>query len=329
MTGAEKANIILEGLALLQEKQPELLASILANIPFATMTARAWLAATMEETVTKEEPDEAADEAAPSPTRWEPPAVAPGQIPLWPDKARATPNIFLRSALFGAIRRERRQMIDREQVAALGQTNIIYTGPRLDQGDLDAWQAILHTFKGQETGREGSVATYRILKIIGLKDCGNNRKVLKNRIERLSAGTIEINGENIGGIIGKVVEVEKKWAITLNPRLNTLFAPNQYTFIQWGVRRALAAKPLAQWLHGYYSSHAKPYPVRIETLKQLCGSAAGERKSFTQKLKKALAEVEQASAEAGSTFKWRIENKLVYVTRTPTAAQQRHMEKRQ
>lgn len=322
MTGAEKAGIILEGLALLREKQPELLASILANDPFAAIATRAWLANTMGE-------HRPADKAAPLPTRWNPPVVAPGQLPTWPDKARAIPNVFLRSALFGAIRRGQRRTLDREPLAALGQTNIIYTGPRLDQGDLDAWQAILHAFRGQDTGREGNFTTYRILKNIGLKASGKNLEVLKNRIERLSAGTIEINGENIGGIIGKVDRVEKKWAITLNPRLNMLFAPAQYTRLQWEVRRALATKPLAQWLHGYYSSHAKPYPVRIETLKQLCGSEAGERKSFTQNLKKALEEVEQASAEAGSAFKWRIENKLVYVTRTPTAAQHRHLEKRQ
>ena len=29
---------------------------------------------------------------------------------------------------------------------------------------------------------------------------------------------------------------------------------------------------LAQWLHGFYASHAKPFPIKIETLHRLCGS---------------------------------------------------------
>lgn len=325
MTGAEQANIILEGLALLQEKQPELLASIQANDPFAANAARAWLAATMGEAVTVEEPD-AADEAAPSPKRWQAPAVAPGQIPFWPDKARAIPNVFLRSALFGAIRRERRRMIDREQVAALNGIEITYTGPRLDQGDLDAWANIMHLARGKSVGERFRITSFAVLKTMGLTDAGGNRRILETRLGRLNAGTIEDMGRLLDARRDKATH---EWVISLNPQIAALFARDQYTLIQWGVRRALAAKPLAQWLYGYYSSHAKPYPMKVETVRRLCGSEAGEKKHFAQSIKKAFEALEQASAENGATFNGRIENKLVYISRTPTAAQQRHLEKQQ
>ena len=59
------------------------------------------------------------------------------QLPLWPEPVRAVPNGFLRSALFGAIRKGRRRYLKAEQLAALDGIEIRYTGQRLDQGDLD------------------------------------------------------------------------------------------------------------------------------------------------------------------------------------------------
>ena len=41
------------------------------------------------------------------------------QLPLWPEPVRAGPNGFLRSALFGAIRKGRRRYLKAEQLAAL------------------------------------------------------------------------------------------------------------------------------------------------------------------------------------------------------------------
>ncbi|CAD6532279.1 hypothetical protein LMG28727_02916 [Paraburkholderia kirstenboschensis] len=63
--------------------------------------------------------------------------------------------------------------------------------------------------------------------------------------------------------------------IVVNPKLQTLFAAEQFTQIDWNVRRA-GRKSLAQWLHGFYASHAKPYPMRTDTLLKLAGSEDGE-----------------------------------------------------
>lgn len=71
------------------------------------------------------------------------------QLPLWPDAVRAVPNSFLRSALFGAIRKGRRRFIKGEQIAAVDGIEIRYTGERLDQGDLDVWEALLHAARDQ------------------------------------------------------------------------------------------------------------------------------------------------------------------------------------
>lgn len=41
------------------------------------------------------------------------------QLPIWPEPVRAVPNGFLRSALFGAVRKVRRRYVKGEQLAAV------------------------------------------------------------------------------------------------------------------------------------------------------------------------------------------------------------------
>ena len=298
-------------LALLQERQPQMLADLAAGRAASVELARLFL---------KTHGGEAA------PRREVIPPTAPAvQLPLWPEHLRAVPNGFLRSALFGAIKRGRRAILNQVQLAALGGIELWYTGPRLDQGDLDAWGAILHTLRGQGMGRECRTTSAALLRLMGFADSGKHRKLLEDKIARLNASAVKIKCGRytyMGSLLDWAAKDEEtqEWVIVLNPKLAELFAPDQYTRLQWGTRRALAGQPLAQWLHGYYSSHVDPYPLRIETLHRLCGSEAGELKSFTQKLKKALEAVERASAAAGEGFAWKIEGGRLHVTRTPPAA---------
>lgn len=315
-----------EELALLEAREPGLFASLKADELFAAESVRGWL-----NSVKRQGEAGRIGEAEPT-GKQVAPAVAV-QLPLWAEPMRAVPNGVLRSALFGAIRRGRRPYLDGERLAALEGIEIKYTGTRLDQGDLDAWEAILHTLRAQKMGNQCRTTSYALLKTIGLKDSGDNRRILHKRITRLTANAVEIRQGRycyIGGLLHEAFKDEEtqEWVITLNPHLVALFAPDQFTLVQWGTRRELAGQPLAQWLHGFYSSHAAPFPLRIETLHRLCGSETGELWKFTQTLKKALEAVAQACAAAGETFSWRIEGGLVYVERTPTAAQRRHLEKR-
>ena len=105
--------------------------------------------------------------------------------------------------------------------------------------------------------------------------------------------------------------------------------PYQVESVLAEVGDALAAKPLAQWLHGFFSSHAAPKPIKVETLHRLSGSEAGELKHFTQALKAALEALEKASAAAGQVFAWRIEGGVLHVTRTPSPSQKRHLERQE
>ncbi len=255
------------------------------------------------------------------------------QLPLWPEPVRAVPNGFLRSALFGAIAKGKRRYIEGEQLAALDGIEIRYTGQRLDQGDLDAWESVLHAVRLQELGSHCRVTSYALLKLMGLTDTGKNRATLHTRITRLVANALEVKQGRysyMGSLIAGAAKDEEtqEWVVELNPKLRPLFASDQFTQVEWNVRHALSGKPMAQWLHGFYASHAKPFPMKVETLLKLAGSENADPRSNRQKLRKALDAVAEASATHGEGFCCEIRGDLVHVEKKAQGAQRRHLAKK-
>ena len=255
------------------------------------------------------------------------------QLPLWPEPVRAVPNGFLRSALFGAIRKGRRRYFKAEQLAALDGIEIRYTGERLDQGDLDVWESVLHAVRLQELGSRCRVTSYTLLKLMGKTDTGKNRATLHKRITRLRANAVEVRQGRycyIGGLIAGAAKDEEtqEWVIELDAKLRPLFAADQFTQVEWAVRHALDGQPLAQWLHGFYASHAKPFPLKIETLHRLCGSEATLMSDYAKTLRKALDAVAEASAAHGEGFSYDIRGDLVHVEKKAQGAQRRHLAKK-
>jgi len=255
------------------------------------------------------------------------------QLPLWPEPVRAVPNGFLRSALFGAIRKGRRRFVKGEQLAALDGIDIHYTGERLDQGDLDVYESVLHALRLQAMGEQCRVTSYALLKLMGKTDSGKNRATLQTRVERLRANAIRMKQGRytfIGGLVDEAYKDEEtqEWVIVLNPKLRILYGADQFTQIEWAVRHALDGQQLAQWLHGFYASHAAPYPMKVETLHQLCGSETVRMDHFREKLRKALDEVAEASAVHGERFSYEIRGDLVYVEKQASGSQRRYLAKK-
>ena len=255
------------------------------------------------------------------------------QLPLWPEPVRAVPNGFLRSALFGAIAKGRRRYINGEDLAAVDGVTIRYKGERLDQGDLDVWESVLHAVRLQELGSQCRVTSYALLKLMGKTDTGKNRATLQNRIERLVANAVTIKQGRytyIGGLIRFAAKDEEtqEWVIELDEKLRPLFAGDQFTQIEWAVRHALDGRQLAQWLHGFYASHAKPFPMRMETLLKLAGSEDANPRSAQQTLRKALDAVSEASATHGEGFGYTVRGDLVHVEKKASGPQRRHLAKK-
>ena len=123
----------------------------------------------------------------------------------------------------------------------------------------------------------------------------------------------------IGGLIGEAFKDEEtqEWVIELNTKLRALYGGDQFTQVDWGVRHALDGRQLAQWLHGFYASHAKPFPMRMETLLKLAGSEDANPRSAQQTLRKAL-----------EGFSYEIRGDLVHVEKKASGTQRLHLAKK-
>ena len=192
---------------------------------------------------------------------------------------------------------------------------------------------MLHAVCLQELGSQCRVTSYALLKLMGKTDTGKNRVTLQNRIERLVANAVTIRQGRytyIGGLIRFAAKDEEtqEWVIELDEKLRPLFAGDQFTQIEWAVRHALDGKQLAQWLHGFYATHAKPFPMKAETLLKLAGSENDNPSSGRQKLRKALDALAEASEAHGEGFNYDIRGDLVHIEKKAQGSQRRHLAKK-
>lgn len=257
-------------------------------------------------------------------------------MPNWSDAVRRVPNVALRSALFGAISRGRRPYVEGAEIHAQSGYSVLYTGALLDQGDLDVWETVMHMARTQALGAECRVTAYRLLKVLGRTDTGKNRQILNKHLSRLKATALQLRcgGHSYEGSLLQEIYREhgadgtRSFVIRLNPQLHTLFVGDQFTEVDWSVRQALNGKPLAQWLHGFYASHANPFPLKVDTLHRLCGSRACSLSDFKKDLRRALDSLAEASSTMGQPFSYVIEGALVRVKSTPSPSQRRHLDRK-
>lgn len=252
------------------------------------------------------------------------------QLPAWADVSRGAPNPALRGSLFSIRRPERiRQRVDNMRIATLGPFEILYSGELLDQGDLDVWLAVLHLVRGSSLGSACKVRIVDLLRASGKSDSTNNRQLLDTRLKRMMA-RVTVKNDNLeynGTLIQQTARLVStgEYMIKLDPNLHRLFGAGQWTGLDWKIRRLLCKKPMAQWLHGFYSTHAAPFPMYVASLRTLCGSQDSALSSFRRELHKNLQYVQAAARESGQVFDFEIRNDKVFVTRTPSRSQARHL----
>ena len=251
------------------------------------------------------------------------------QLPLWPEPARGLPNSTLRGALFPAIQGKGREYMKRKVLVTQKGIQVRFTGMQLDQSDLDVWEQALHLARQHPLGSRCDFTANGFLKALGRNTGSSQHEWLKDALSRLAGAVVEITHNNktyFGPLIEGGVRDERTglYVLNLNPGLVKLYGPGMWTVVDWEQRRALGTrKPLAQWLIGFYASHAKPYPMTVENLMQLSGSRTKKTWKFKQNLENALGELKAV----GAIVDYSIEDGLVRVSRTPSKSQKRHLTK--
>ena len=250
-------------------------------------------------------------------------------LELWPDAVRAVPNAVLRGSLF-SVSKQRATAKKRELLAAVDGIEIRFKGERFNQVDLDLWEMLLHLARLQPLGNQVQFTAHSLLKELGRGTGGKDHDDLKEDIARLLGGVVEITWTESGKtFIGHLVEkayrdeTTQRYVVIFDEKMLSLYAGG-YSYIDWERRKALKGNSLAKWLQGFYASHASPYPYKVETIKNLCGSTVGRLPDFRRLLRSALDEL----VDVGSIKSWKITDDLIHVVNVATKSQSRHLNKR-
>ncbi len=238
------------------------------------------------------------------------------QLPLWPEPKRGTPNSFLRSALFSAIQSQNRQWLKGETLASQEGITVKYTGQQLNQEDLTLWETLVHMARQTPLGDTCEFTAHGILKTLGLNTGGDEHERLHEAFIRLAGGVVELEhggGKFFGTLIDWGIEekVSHRYRIQLNRQLTKLYQEGLWTYVDWKERKQLRRHPLALALHGLYSSHRQPYPMKVDTLYKLTGSRNKSMRGFKQQLTLALNKL----VSVGLLNDYSIEGETVAVTK--------------
>ena len=248
------------------------------------------------------------------------------QLPLWPETKRGAINAVLRGALFAAVQGKGRVALDRELVAAQHGIEIRFTGWQLSQSDLDVWEQVLHLARTQALGTRCYFTAHGFLKALERSTGKRDHEWLKSVFSRLSATDVQIRHKGrtyFGSLIEGGIRDEDtgRYVVEINPRLAKFYGRTQWTQLDWEQRQQLRGKPLALWLHGFYASHAKPYPLSVAYLHKLSGSQTKQLRYFKKNLAEALSEL----VTLGALQTFEIVGDLVHVRTVPSKSQQKHL----
>lgn len=270
------------------------------------------------------------EDSTPASTKTTAITTAIAQLPLWGDEVRGTPNAILRSALC-SVRSQREAYTKRTLIAAIGDYEVRIKGIRPNQTVLDVWLELIHLAKEQPLENVVEFTAHSLLKKLERNTGKSQHEQLKEEISSLVAVYIEITSKTkaksfFGNLVTSGEQDEKTghYRVQFNADFQKLFSDG-YSCINMEQRRALGRNNLAKWLHGYYASHAEPYPLKVETIHTMCGSDTQEMFHFRAALKKAL----DALKKVGGIHAWKIDsNDLVHVVNVPTTSQQKHLKRK-
>lgn len=251
-------------------------------------------------------------------------------LEFWPDTVCGVPNVVLRGALFSICQR-RAIAKNRELIATVEGIEIRFKGERFNQTDLDVWEMLLHFARRKPLGEPVEFSAHTFLKSLGRGVGGHDHEQLKEEITRLRSGTLEIKWIKEektfgGGLVNEYFYDDEKehYIIIFSEKMLNLYDEG-YSYIDWQQRKKLKASNLAKWLHGFYASHAKPFPYKVDTIRKLCGSTTARLGDFRKQIRSALNLLKEVGAITDSKIN---SDDLIIIDKLPTASQRRHIRRK-
>lgn len=226
------------------------------------------------------------------------------------------PHAFVRSGMFTSLRyhgRATRPAFTKQtEIATYGDVHLYQcTGEQLEGNDLDVIGACLNlASKLPAPGPGEANMTVRfeekgLLKRLGWNQGGQGRNLLERSLDRMSKAefvfgvpsTVESEKQTTTLIHHTSRETEGRGKVVWREiALSTDLIPLTkagWTLLNQNERIGLKNDPLAQWLHAFYSSHATPHPLLLDTVKHLTNRGAMPQNKWKAALTEALSLVKK------------------------------------
>jgi hypothetical protein len=220
---------------------------------------------------------------------------------------RHIPNDYARSSIFTARNKTvpRRTFMHEPLFHYNEHVSILYTGIELRAEDDEiVWLQILNYGQRVALGEPFEFTVQDLVADIGWHKNGRYYDKARECISRLKANEVLALNTKAYGKSGAISLIQNYTAVNdkngkpthyrvwIDPNLIVLFAGNTFTSHRWEVYRNLS--PVARRLADYIESHKHPFPLALDTFRDMCGSIDSTASSWRQTVKKACAEVQEA-----------------------------------
>ena len=237
---------------------------------------------------------------------------------------RQVPNEIVRSALFTCRNRNTpRENFKKQSIAVIGDGSITYQGEELRQDDEVVWMHLLYLAREVKIGDAIKFVPHTFLNDIKWPTNGAGYDRLRTSLDRMAATGLTINSSRLEesvnvSLIRKIESSTQSggrkiplriWRVWIEAEMRLLFDPEYLTHIKWELYHTLRGG-VAKKLFLYWSSHRSPFPVKTETLMELCSTRATS-KEFRRVITEALDELQVI----GFLSCWKVTNGLWTVKR--------------
>lgn len=248
-----------------------------------------------------------------------------GLLPFWPDHVRAIPNDVARSAIFTVRSYKEKRVAYRDAPVFSVSSNVrlTFTGVELRAADDElVWQQLLHYARSFGPDNWIEFTASQMCRDLGWPQNAAYRQRVRQSILTLAAASIlventaaqEERGLNVRFVDKFEFETRDgdalpRWRVRLGRELAAWFSDYKFTQLEMAGYRELT--PIARRIADYVCSHASPYALQLQTLKEMCGSETQELKRWKFMVKEAL----ELLRHHGFVADFAIEDKLVRITR--------------